>query len=60
MESMKAKKDINIIITQPLVSARILRTISENKGFKDRKKYIEFLCQKEVDNFVKKQLTINL
>ena len=52
------KKDINILITQPIESARILRTIAENKGYKSRKEYIEYLCQREVDNHIKKQLKL--
>lgn len=51
----KVKRDINILITQPVTSARILRTIAENKGFADRKKYIEYLCEREVIQFTKKQ-----
>ncbi len=51
----KVKRDINILITQPVTSARILRTIAENKGFADRKKYIEYLCEREVIAFTKKQ-----
>lgn len=56
----KQIKDINILITQPLSSARILRTIAENKGFKDRKKYIEHLCEIEVQKFNNKQLKLGI
>ncbi len=51
----KVKRDINILITQPVSSAKILRTIAINKGFDDRKKYIEYLCEREVIQFTKKQ-----
>lgn len=57
---VKQKQDVNILITQPLSSARILRTIAENKGFKDRKKYIEHLCEIEVQKFTNKQLKLGL
>lgn len=56
----KQKRDINILITQSVTSARILRTIAEDKGFKDRKKYIEYLCEKEIELYNKKQLKLQL
>jgi hypothetical protein len=56
----KIKRDINILITQTIESARILRTIAENKGFADRKKYIEYLCEQQVIQFIKKQKELPL
>ena len=54
------KKSINILISQDVSDAKKLRTIAINKGFTDRKKYIEHLCQREVQNFDGKQLKLKL
>jgi hypothetical protein len=54
------KKEINLLITMQIDNARTLRTIAENRGFKDRKKFIEYLCQTEVDKFNKKQLKLKI
>lgn len=59
-QASKPKKDINILITQSVEDARILRSIAESKGFDNRKKYIEFLCQQAVQSYNDKQLKLKL
>lgn len=55
-----AKKTINILITQSIDSARKLRSIAENKGFKSRKEFIEYLCNVEIEKFDNKQLKLKI
>jgi hypothetical protein len=56
----KQKVDPNkphpILINIPFGSARKLDSIAKNKGFKNRKLFIEFLCEAEVTKFDNKQL----
>lgn len=57
---MKAKTTVNILTTHTKADAKKLRTIAENKLFKNRKQFIEYLCQREITNFDKKQLKLYL
>ncbi len=57
---MSKQKTINVLITQPIESAKILRSIAENKGFKNRKQFIESLCENEVNKYLSKQLKLKL
>lgn len=60
MMAKEKKVDMNILISQPVSSARILRTIAENKGFDNRKQFIEHLCKLEVDKYLNKQTKLEL
>ena len=57
---MEKKIDPNkphpILIHQPFSSARKLDDIAINKGFKNRKEFIEHLCDSEVKKHDNKQL----
>ena len=55
---MEKKREIKILIAQSVVDAKILRTIAINKGFTDRKKFIEYLCRNEINKFLKKQIEL--
>lgn len=60
MNEMKIKKNIRVLIDLPIDTAKNLRTISNNKGFSDRKKFIEYICQRENDLYVNKQIKLKL
>jgi metal-responsive CopG/Arc/MetJ family transcriptional regulator len=47
-----------ILIHQPFSSARKLDDIAINKGFKNRKEFIENLCNQQVKQFDAKQLKL--
>ena len=57
---MAQQKKINVLITLPAESAKILRTIANNKAFASRKDFIQSLCNREVVNFLNKQTKLKL
>lgn len=58
MAKQKKNRITGILIEQPISNAKKLRTIAENKGFKNRKQFIEFLCDAEVKKFDNKQMKL--
>lgn len=60
MEKIKVKKTIRVLIDLPIQTAKNLRTISNNKGFTDRKKFIEYICNRENDLYVNKQIKLKM
>jgi len=54
------KTTIRILIDLPISTAKNLRTISNNKGFADRKKFIEYICSKEEQLFLNKQQKLSV
>lgn len=56
----RKKGECSILIEQPIRSAKKLMQIALNKGFKNRKQFIEHLCKIEVQKFDDKQLKLKL
>jgi len=54
------KTTIRVLIDLPISTAKNLRTISNNKGFANRKKFIEYICIREEKIFLNKQSKLEL